>query len=253
MILGLGLEEEFLQGKKTNTFTPNQLSGLVGFWRADMGVTAAGGKISAWADQSGNAYNLTQGTSAQQPTYSATGFNTSYPGISCVAADGKGLASASISPSTTQTFSVAVLGKQTSAGSNARIFSFWSTDSDSDWNGGPGWTVYEVNGWGCGAGNSDNFGNGGSSMGSSNTPELVIWTNNGTIANAYLNGAVQGAATNINLNFFGPGNFYLGTDPNGAGDATFTIAFVVVTAGVMSAGDIANLKAWCNANWGTSF
>lgn len=52
---------------------------LVGWWRADVGVTQSGG-VSEWSDVVGG-YLLAQATSANQPTYSATSFN-GRPGIS---------------------------------------------------------------------------------------------------------------------------------------------------------------------------
>lgn len=46
----------------------NATTSLAGWWKADAGVTAGGGgAVSAWADQSGNANNATQGTGASQP------------------------------------------------------------------------------------------------------------------------------------------------------------------------------------------
>jgi hypothetical protein len=48
-------------------FAPTQLSGLVSWHRADLGVTLSGSNVTAWADQSGNGYNLT-GTSTHYPT-----------------------------------------------------------------------------------------------------------------------------------------------------------------------------------------
>lgn len=53
-------------------FTPASLSGLILWLRADMGITLAGAKVSAWADQSGSANDFAQGTDADRLTYTAS-------------------------------------------------------------------------------------------------------------------------------------------------------------------------------------
>jgi hypothetical protein len=64
------------------SFTPTSLSGCVLWLRADLGVTLNGSTVSAWADQSGNGNNASQGTAASQPTYNATtGPGGTLPGI----------------------------------------------------------------------------------------------------------------------------------------------------------------------------
>lgn len=54
------------------SFTPKSIATIRAWYRADLGVTLNGSTVSAWADQSGNAYNLTQSTAGQQPLYSAS-------------------------------------------------------------------------------------------------------------------------------------------------------------------------------------
>lgn len=53
-------------------FGPQMLSGLVLRLRADMGITIGTG-VSAWADQSGNGFDFSQGTGANQPAYTPDG------------------------------------------------------------------------------------------------------------------------------------------------------------------------------------
>jgi len=65
--LGLGLS------RTPRPFSPLDVSGCALWLRADLGVTAPGGFVSAWADQSGNARHFTQGTGANQPTYDQSG------------------------------------------------------------------------------------------------------------------------------------------------------------------------------------
>jgi hypothetical protein len=51
---------------------PEPVSGAIGWWKYDTGVTSSGGLVSAWADQSGNGYNATE-AGANKPTLSADG------------------------------------------------------------------------------------------------------------------------------------------------------------------------------------
>ena len=56
-------------------FTPASLSGLILWLRADLGITLAGAKVSAWADQSGNGNDFTQAVDARRPTFTASDAN----------------------------------------------------------------------------------------------------------------------------------------------------------------------------------
>jgi hypothetical protein len=84
---------------KTGSFTPASFGSDLKLWlTADAGVTdAGGGAVSSWADQSGNGNDVTQGTSARRPTYSATGYNSSYPGITFATASTQYLAKSAAS------------------------------------------------------------------------------------------------------------------------------------------------------------
>lgn len=54
---------------QSGQWLPTQLSGLVDWHRSDMGITLVGSRVSAWADQSGQGHNLTQGTDANRFDY----------------------------------------------------------------------------------------------------------------------------------------------------------------------------------------
>lgn len=58
------------------SFSPSDISGLSLWLKADAGVTLNGATVSAWADQSGNGRNVSQGTAGSQPTYNATGLSS---------------------------------------------------------------------------------------------------------------------------------------------------------------------------------
>jgi len=61
-----------------SNFQPNWLSGSPNvLWvRGDKGVTLNSTTISAWADQSGNGHNLSQGTPSTQPTFVSSSINS---------------------------------------------------------------------------------------------------------------------------------------------------------------------------------
>jgi hypothetical protein len=55
--------------------------GLVGAWTADRGIVLNGTNVQAWIDQTGNGYNLTQFTTANQPTYVASVTTNGFPAV----------------------------------------------------------------------------------------------------------------------------------------------------------------------------
>ena len=52
-------------------FLPNQISGLLAWYRFNTGITITGLGVSQWDDQSGNGRHLTQGTDADRPSHSS--------------------------------------------------------------------------------------------------------------------------------------------------------------------------------------
>lgn len=52
-------------------YGPFRISGLVDFHRSDMGVTLSGSDVTDWADKSGKAHDLSQGTAARRPVFTA--------------------------------------------------------------------------------------------------------------------------------------------------------------------------------------
>lgn len=67
-------------------WTPKRIGpALMGWYRADLGITLNGSTVSAWADQSGNGNHVTQGTGTAQPTYVAS---SSYFGRPALSFDG---------------------------------------------------------------------------------------------------------------------------------------------------------------------
>lgn len=68
--LGLGVLQR-PQSSGTSSWTPPAATSatLVLWLRADLGVTQSSGKVSAWADQSGNGYNFSEPSSTHYPPF----------------------------------------------------------------------------------------------------------------------------------------------------------------------------------------
>ncbi len=54
------------------------------WWDAMAGITLNGSKVSAWADQSGNGYNLTQKTASKQFVYTSGKYNNGKKVLQCI-------------------------------------------------------------------------------------------------------------------------------------------------------------------------
>jgi hypothetical protein len=74
-----------------SAFSPLSISNILLWLRADLGVTLTTGKVSTWADQSGQGNDVTQGTAGNRPTVTANSQN-GQPGITFAAASNTFLA-----------------------------------------------------------------------------------------------------------------------------------------------------------------
>lgn len=119
----------------TCTLTVTSPAGLVNFNRPDLGVTAThsppqdGDTISAYADQSSAGISTyTQATSAQRPTYKASGIN-GFPDISY---SGSTWFIGSITPLGTTALTIAAIFKSTNVAAETTIFGMFDNQNHYD-------------------------------------------------------------------------------------------------------------------------
>lgn len=97
-------------------FVPTQLAGCVLWLRSDLGISLNGSNVSAWADQSGQGNNVTQGVAGQQPAYSTS--DASYggrPSLSFAQASTQFLKSSTTIVTASQPITLVVVGEGSQA------------------------------------------------------------------------------------------------------------------------------------------
>jgi hypothetical protein len=228
------------------SWTPASLPGLVLWLSASQGVSHSGSNLTAWADQSGNGYNCNN-ISGTAPTYSATGFNSSYPGITFTAANDTYCSSANnIDVSSTSTLSYFVLGSATSSSNGyGRLLSFFVNSVGFDYldpsfemdvGGSPGTLGIAP------ATNTASF--------SLSTPYAFGAIYDGTDAHIYLNNVEQGSQTGFTNSLLGGSNYYaLGSQIQSLSSITNsfldgTIAEVVITNNAISSANRTLLETY---------
>ena len=78
------------------TYQPNWLQSCIMWFRSDLGITLISGLVSQWNDQlNSGGYNVTQATSGNRPTYSASGGVNGIPYLGFAVASTQDLANAS--------------------------------------------------------------------------------------------------------------------------------------------------------------
>lgn len=243
----------------TAPWTPLNLANLIGFWRADMGVSTSGSNVTSWTDQSPAGNNLTV-VSASVPTWSSTGFNTSYPGV--FFNGGSGLTNEYIG-NTSFTFASTVMSSfvlfyansTQGSGINGTLYGLIASGGTVDYTL-PGFQMFlnDTPVIACES-SSTYFGNGGSALAYTKAnPHLFGCVCDGAHGNYFLDSATaSGSAVSFSSTLgTSPNSFYLGGTPSGNQEITGTIAFALMTSGAISVGDIGKLITWTNANWGLS-
>ncbi len=236
---GLGLGLGFGGGGAAAAFSPTSISGIAGWWRADLGRTIATG-VSQWNDQSGSGdanRNLVQATGSKQPTYNATdaAFNNqstlSFASASSQQLDSAGNWSGALS----QPYSIFLVGADGGAG-----FQGWASNTASS---------VAIN-YGNGSANMVIYAGSflASTQGASSSPKMVGGVFNGGSSAIYENARTPratGAAGATAL-----AQLTLGANPGAGIYLNGKLAEGLVYAKALSAGEIDQLSTYFTSRYG---
>jgi hypothetical protein len=222
----------------------------IGLWDASVtsSLALSGSDVSTWADQSGNGNTMTW--SLKHPTYSAAGFNTSFPAVSTDATGTSSSLSASSFPmgtgNTMTAFVVSTMGTATSQ-SDARWLSYFGTGTSSDFGAAGSWCINRTSG-------IQFTRNGGSVTGSASAdpaPHVFIVTvDSSGVMTLYVDGISAGTITRSG-NWISGGALCIGTRAPGVGSyITAPFAHVGVSTLFTNSTDVATLYNFLKTKWG---
>lgn len=229
MSFGLNLGVSAGLGRQMVPWTPASLSTAPALWlSADTGVTQAAGAVSAWLDRSANAYSFQQATAANQPVYSATGFNGNR---AAVTGDG------------TNDFLRSSVNFAPIAGGFIvfAVFDNWSTGRLFRDAGDANATLYTA---GTGAftlfnGDTSNV----AVVGTHSDPHIVVF-NSGTLANSRVNGAAATAFGVLGTGPVGASGFAMDLFSTGGTNASNCALADLIMASSMTLADQQQLEGW---------
>jgi len=238
-----------LLGKKR--FNPRSLPNLQLWLPADRINQANNTAVATWADQSGNGYDATQGTSAARPTYIASGLN----GLPVVRFDGTDDqmtlgASALGMLRNVAGATVFVVAKYVGTASNRRSFAILRNGDDANRLALFKLTtnVYQIGGRRL---DTDSFQ--GANSTTSATDNFILHTNltnyQSTLLQQYVNGSLDGQSTSFQTS----GNTS-DTDSSAilVGSTTFNgdIAEIIVYNRVLNTSELAQVHRYLARKWG---
>jgi hypothetical protein len=220
--------------------------------RADLGITLNVGNVSAWADQSGNGLDVSQGTAANQPLYVASWKNSkpamTFDGVSEV------LSRATVAFTAGSALTVFVVGASANdpdsvdIGSNMKAW--WGLQSVA---GNDAWFITRFNGaarsvaWTGGAGPTiaGNFGIG-------TNPAYLCWATDGNAGPANLTFRANGVAKVTSGALADTTNTSLAMYVGGSNSnwQACTIGEIIVYSSFLSAPQIAAVESYITSFWG---
>ncbi len=233
------------------TLPPSSLTGLIGWWDTSVfaSLSLSSGNCTQILDQSGSGNRLDTAGGRSQP-YSATGFNTSYPGITTTSGNGF-FETAGATPfpmGTSNTLTAFYVGTLGTGGS--RIMSY-AAPGTNDHNTASSWTIANSTPWtSCVIQrNSINI---ASPTGSAAPAghRIIATINSSGVMTVYLDG-VAGSTTTSSGNWATNGAFDLMRQASHDSDFWYgTIAEAGVATGFTNSTDVAALDLYLKNKWG---
>jgi hypothetical protein len=236
-------------------FTPASLTGLIGWWDTSItaSLTLSGSNVTAFADQSGGSNTLANGGLGRTLPYSATAFNTSFPGIKPVSGNGFLETSSAFPMGTGNTLTAWYVGTTATGGSTAggRTLSY-AAPGAFDFDNANSWTISNASSLTTNTSVSRNGLNVtvGSLAASPAGHRFIYTINSSGVMTAYVDGVASSTTTSPG-NWIAAGHFDLFRQA--AHDSDFwygTLAEAGVATGFSSPAVVAQLDTYLKNKWG---
>jgi hypothetical protein len=221
----------------------------------DASVTASvhlsGSSVTQWDDQSGNGNNFVQATGARQPTFSATGFNATKPGVTVVAANAQFVQNTAVPFNSANLSIFAVITTTANSPINSGMVSFVGAGQADDFSNNASFVLSgdtSVVGVYKAVSNTIND----SSFSDTGGPDAFGAVFNGTNGTAYKNFTAGTPAAKVGAFGNTTANIAVGTRPWNGNTPSFdgTYAEVILTSGVISGGTLTTLHTCLSTKWG---
>ncbi len=227
-------------------WTPASLTGLVAWYKADVGVTTSGGNVTAVADQSGNGYDLTNASTTV--AYNATGLNGLPTFEYTVGAAGFLRSSVDAVGLTGATGSAFVVAQIRSPSNDGHVVSYLGNGQAVEYNNAASaaWLLRDGTNNSVKAYRNNGLLTTGAISLATNYRLGVIF--DGSFCQIYINNSVQASPVACTDSFTQLGTLYFGSAPSG-GPLDGFISEIVITSSSMSSGDRSSLDSYLQTRW----